>query len=195
MSSASSSRSSSTRPPATEADLLAQSPDGPFFELIDGQLVPKASSFAVSLAKARLPSLLWKVDGHRGDWWLLIGIYIRLGDHILRPDLAGWRRESLPVLPPDDEEVMALRPDWVCEVLTPGQTAADLVHKMSLCLHGQIPFYWIIDPQEEKLSVYSFGEEGYTLVQTAQRGDRLHPKPFDEVELDVGAIFAEDEDE
>ena len=33
-----------------------------------------------------------------GGWWLLFEPELHLGNDILVPDLAGWRREHLPVL-------------------------------------------------------------------------------------------------
>jgi hypothetical protein len=41
-----------------------------------------------------------------------------IGDAVLVPDLAGWRRERLPHVP---EELTAfeLAPDWICEVPSP----------------------------------------------------------------------------
>ena len=42
---------------------------------------------------------------------------IHLGEDIVVPDIAGWRRERMPV--PPDVAYVTLAPDWVCEVLSP----------------------------------------------------------------------------
>jgi len=46
------------------------------------------------------------------------------------PDLAGWHRERLPVLPND--AWLALAPDWVCEVLSPATAQLDRSVKLPL---------------------------------------------------------------
>lgn len=44
-----------------------------------------------------------------------------LHGNALIPDLAGWRRESMPELP--NTAAFELAPDWLCEVLSPGTSA------------------------------------------------------------------------
>ena len=53
-----------------------------------------------------------------GGWWILDEPELHLGPDVLVPDLAGWRRERMPVFP--DARWFELAPDWVCEVLSPG---------------------------------------------------------------------------
>ena len=40
---------------------------------------------------------------------------LHLGEDIVVPDVAGWRRERLPRIPETWDAVIA--PDWVCETL------------------------------------------------------------------------------
>jgi Uma2 family endonuclease len=56
-------------------------------------------------------------SGGPGGWWILDEPEIHLGQHVVVPDIAGWRRERMPALP--DTAWFALAPDWVCEVLSP----------------------------------------------------------------------------
>ena len=49
-----------------------------------------------------------------GGWWLTPEPELHLDDEIVVPDLAGWRRERMPVYP--DTAYVTLAPDWVCEV-------------------------------------------------------------------------------
>ena len=46
------------------------------------------------------------------------------------PDLAGWRRERMPVYP--DTAYFTLAPDWVCEVLSPSTRKLDLGGKSAV---------------------------------------------------------------
>ena len=55
--------------------------------------------------------------GGPGGWWILDEPQLHLGEDIVVPDIAGWRRERMPVFP--DTAYTTLAPDWVCEVLSP----------------------------------------------------------------------------
>ena len=54
--------------------------------------------------------------GGPGGWWIIDEPELHLGEDILVPDLAGWRRERMPDYP--ETAYVALAPDWVCEVLS-----------------------------------------------------------------------------
>jgi hypothetical protein len=54
--------------------------------------------------------------GGPGGWWSLPEVDVRLARHqIVRPDVAGWRRERLPE--PWDVRPIDVVPDWICEVV------------------------------------------------------------------------------
>lgn len=114
-------------------------------------------------------------------------------DQVYRPDVCGWRREHLPELP--TEAPVKLRPDWVCEILSPSNAGNDNVKKLRAYHRHQVPHYWIIDPIAETLTVHRFTESGYLLVLAAERVERVRAEPFEAIELQVGVLFGDDEDE
>ena len=65
--------------------------------------------------------------GGPGGWWIVDESELHLGEEILVPDLAGWRRERTPELP--DTAYFTLAPDWTCEVLSASTRKLDLVRK------------------------------------------------------------------
>ena len=71
---------------------------------------------AASLASS-VEKLVYRENHGPGGWWLLIKPDLHLGEDIVVPDVAGWRRERLPDVP--DEPHLELAPDWVCENLSP----------------------------------------------------------------------------
>jgi Uma2 family endonuclease len=111
-------------------------------------------------------------------------------DEIYRPDIAGWRRERLPVVP--REIPLALRPDWVCEIISPSNERHDIIKKMLTYQRTGVPHYWLIDPILEALVVYRWTEQGYLLVQSAQREERIRAEPFDAVVLSVHDLIEGD---
>ena len=68
--------------------------------------------------------------GGPGGWWILDEPELHLGEHIVVPDLAGWRRERLAALP--EEAFFSLAPDWVCEVLSPSTESIDRRRKLPI---------------------------------------------------------------
>jgi Uma2 family endonuclease len=107
------------------------------------------------------------------------------------PDVAGWRRERLPVLP--REVPVRVIPDWICEILSTNR-ADDLVAKMRLYHQSRVPHYWIVDPDAETLAVFRWHEDGYLHVLGAERAERVRAEPFDAIELAVGVLFGDDDE-
>jgi Uma2 family endonuclease len=112
------------------------------------------------------------------------------GEEIVRPDVAGWRRERSPQRPTGTG--IALRPDWICEVISPGNAANDTVKKLRLYHRAGVPHYWLVDPREATLSVLRWSEPGYITLQTATRGEIVRAEPFEQIAIPVGTLFGED---
>ncbi|WP_437294647.1 Uma2 family endonuclease [Sorangium sp. So ce426] len=185
--------------PATEADLLGLPEQGRGFELVDGELVEKQAGFRHGRAQFNLAGLLspYRRGGGgagSGGWWFLTEQLVGFSpSQILRPDLAGWHRERLSEPPEDDDAVVRVRPDWVCEIISPRHAAHDRIRKKRIYHAHQVPYYWLIDPRDESLTVLQWTARGYLEILVAQRGERGHAEPFPELDLQVGVLFGDDE--
>ncbi len=188
--------------PAGIEDLLAIPANERFHEIIDGELVRKAMpSIRHGGAQTGLGGRLdgpynRRTGGRRpGGWRFASETEIRFDDHqIYRPDIAAWRRERMPELP--DEFPITMRPDWVCEILSPSNERNDVIKKMRTYQRCHVPHYWIVDPIAESLIVYRWTEGGYLLVQSAQGTERVSAEPFDAVTFSVrGLLEGDDEDD
>jgi Uma2 family endonuclease len=84
--------------------------------------------------------------------------------NILVPDLAGWRRETMPVMP--ETAFVTLRPDWVREVLSPGTGRHDRRLKMPVYAREGVKHVWLVDPQEKTLEVFALDGPTYRLLAT-----------------------------
>jgi Uma2 family endonuclease len=192
--------SAAQRPLATVSDLLAIPTEERFHEIIDGELVRKAMpSFEHGDAQSALVSRLKGPFQRRpggplpGGWWLGTEVEIELApSHVYRPDVVGWRRDRVPDRPKGTP--VLIRPDWICEVLSPSNPGTDRVTKLNHYHRFEVPHYWIVDPMDESLSVFRWTREGYLLVLAVGRDARVAAEPFDAVELPVGALFGEDEE-
>ncbi|MEZ4446944.1 MAG: Uma2 family endonuclease [Polyangiaceae bacterium] len=55
-----------------------------------------------------------------------------------------------------------------------------------------VPHYWIADPRDATLTVMRWSADGYITVMRAERGETVHPEPFEAIALAVGTLFGDD---
>lgn len=107
---------------------------------------------------------------------------------VVIPDLAGWRHETLPVID-DDEAAFSVRPDWVCEILSPRTAVSDRVHKLPFYGRAGVSHAWLIDPVLRTLEVYA-NRDGLWLSIHAWQGQAIvRAEPFDAIELPLAALW------
>jgi hypothetical protein len=92
---------------------------------------------------------------------------------------------------------MTERPDWVCEILSPGYERKDLVHHLVLLQRAGVPHYWIISPEDRTLIAYALEGGSYHVCITIDPSDGGAPTkaripPFDAVEIDLDYLFGSD---
>jgi Uma2 family endonuclease len=172
---------------ATYQDLEAAPPHH-IAEILNGELVVQPRP---AIPHSRVASML-AVDlggpfdlgrGGPGGWVLLYEPELHLGEDVLVPDYAGWRRKRVPVLP--NTPAMDLAPDWVCEILSPATAARDRTDKLPIFAREKIEHVWFVDPRARTLEV--LGLDGTTFrVLTAWRDTAIvRAAPFDAVELEL----------
>ena len=179
--------------PATYEDLL-RAPEGVVAEIVDGELVtsPRPSirhaATSTSLQSGLSTAFDRRGGGSPGGWVLLFEPELHLVDQILVPDLAGWRTETLAVLP--DAAFIDKAPDWIGEVLSPRTVALDRTCKMHHYARAGVGHLWLLDPQPETLEVYRLAGPTWQLVTSVAGSQKLRAEPFDAVELDLARIWA-----
>ncbi|MBI2388382.1 MAG: Uma2 family endonuclease [Deltaproteobacteria bacterium] len=183
---------------ATVADLLNIPDELRRHEIIDGELIEKeAASGRHGGAQGRLFRKLGPYDrkpGGRwpGGWWFATEVEVQLApDEVYRPDVVGWRRERMERLP--GVVPIVIRPDWVCEVLSSNKRNDLIKKKRAYHRHG-VPYYWLVDPEQETLAVYRWSADGYVELLIAARDERVRPEPFDAVDLQIGVLFGDDDE-
>src|SRR5262249_41627290 len=133
---------------ATYQDVI-DSPEHMVAEIIGGELRlssrPGGPATAVASSIADELGLPFKRGrGGPGGWLILFEPELHLGDEIVVPDLAGWRRERLPLAP--DAAFFTVPPDWICEVLSRSTEKMDRVEKMPLYASFGVSFAWLVHP-------------------------------------------------
>lgn len=186
---------------ATVEDLLALPERSRFHEIVNGELVQKATpSGEHGGAQAALAGSLFGPFSRRpggrwpGGWWFATEVEIEFETHeVYRPDVVGWRRERAVERPSGTP--VRLRPDWICEILSPSNAREDQVTKFETYRRCGVTHYWIADPDSRTLRVHRWTKEGYLVVLTAQAGQRVRAEPFEALEFEVGILFGDDPDD
>lgn len=187
--------SEAARTRATWADILAQTEDVRT-EILGGEIVttpaplPRHSKAQGSLRRF-VGGPFDDDDGHGGPggWWILLEVDVRFEAHdIVRPDLAGWRRERLQN--PGDLRPIDVVPDWICEVVSPSTASRDRVTKRSLYARSGVAHYWLVDPEARTLEALRLGGDG-RWIELGAWGELevAHIEPFEAIELDIGRLF------
>ena len=129
--------------------------------------------------------------GGPGGWWILDEPELRLGiesafDTVV-PDLGGWRRERMPVLPRANwfETV----PDWVCEILSPRTAAYDRAEKLPFYARAGIGHAWLVDPLAETLEVYRRDGDSWTVARVWRGDVTVRAEPFAAVEIPLAVLW------
>lgn len=177
--------------PATYADILALPPH------VTGQIVhgvlhaqPRPAArhaLVASSLGADLAPPFQRGRGGPGGWWILDEPELHLLDHVLVPDIAGWRRERMPAIP--DVAWFELAPDWICEVLSPSTVRLDRVEKLPIYAAAGVGHVWLIDPVLRTLEVYRRDGAHWVLEGTHADAARVRAVPFDAVELELAPLW------
>lgn len=166
-------------------------------EVIDGVVVRKASP---TYRHGKLQGIIMaQLHGggayatRGGRWWIASEVEIELATHqVYLPDVAGWRVETMPTEPESMQSTLHVRPDWVCEVLSPSTARHDLVVKRAHYRSAGVGHYWIIDPLHGTLTVLRNTGSAFEVaaVVTAEDGNVVL-EPFSEVTLDMAELFGQ----
>ena len=180
------------RRPPTYADLVAL-PANVVGEIVAGELhaSPRPASkhaAASSYLGGELYAPFGRGRGGPGGWIILDEPELHLGDDVLVPDLAGWRRTRMPEVP--DTAAFTLAPDWVAEVLSPSTSRLDRVGKLPIYAREAVPHVWLVDPVAEVLEVYRLEHDRYTLLLTADGKTAVRAEPFNAIELPLASLWA-----
>ena len=177
--------------PATYED-LKKVPANRVAEIINGALIthPRPAPKHARASSALGGELFQPFDhgrGGPGGWWILDEPELHLGDHVLVPDPAGWRRETMPKLP--ETAYFETPPDWVCEVISPSTARYDRLEKREIYTKSGVAHLWFIDPGAKTLEAFELRDQQWVLIATRANEDEIAVAPFAEVPFSLGALW------
>jgi hypothetical protein len=125
-----------------------------------------------------------------GGWWILGQVELELeDDEIIRPDLAGWRRERVPERPHGSP--LRARPDWACHVIAQSSAYEQAAQRLELFQCSRVPFCWVVDVERRMLTSYRLVGQSYTIAIQASCWQFVRAEPFDAIEIRMGALFGD----
>jgi len=188
--------SSHPRPsPVTLSDLDAL-PADIIGEIIDGVLYTRnrpspAHQYAAAGIVSDLVPLFGRGQGP-GGWWILPEPGLaQPGSPHLAPDLAGWRRERIRVMPAG---AISTVPDWICEILSPTTRRHDHLVKMPFYARIGVAFAWLVDAESHLVFAHRLDAGEWRPLGTYSDETEARIPPFDAVPLNVSAWWMRTEE-
>ncbi len=179
---------------ATYQDVI-DAPEHMVAELIDGELLlnprpAKPHAAACSALGEELGPPFKRGRGGPGGWIILFEPELHFEENVLVPDLAGWRRQRMPVIT-TETPYFTLMPDWVCEVVSPGTGKLDRTRKLPIFARAGVGHVWIVDPLQRTLEVLRLQGSQWLIVGSWADDERVRAEPFDAIELELGILWAD----
>jgi len=147
--------------------------------------VPKFKHYRI---QRRLRELLQTAAGARGVADTEFA-YRALPEYEFRvADVACVSRERWDEIGDDDNLKGA--PDLAVEVLSPSNTAAEIIDKERICLENGCREFWVVDPDRQLIKIST--PDG--LTRTYRMGDSIPPDLWHEETIAVDVIFSRQSD-
>ena len=177
--------------PATYADIEA-APEDVIAEIIEGALVtqPRPSprhNAAASALGLELGGPFQKGIGGPGGWVFVVETEIQIGEHLLVPDIAGWRRERLSGYP--DRNYFTVVPDWICEVLSRSTERRDRTVKTRIYADARVPHLWLLDPRAQILEAFRLRDGEWSKTGAWSAGEIVRAPPFDAISFSLADLW------
>ncbi len=83
-------------------------------------------------------------------------------------------------------------PDLVIEILSPGNSKKEMGIKFRLYEENLIPEYWMVEPAENAIYVYTLQGETYIGLKPCIEGETITSRRFPELDFPIEKIFEDD---
>lgn len=106
-------------------------------------------------------------------------------DIVIQPDLCV-------VCDPEklDEQGCNGAPDFIIEVLSPGNTKREMKEKFEVYEEAGVKEYWLVNPTDKVVLIYVLNDAGKFIgLQPATEDDILHPTIFPGIKLNLFELF------
>lgn len=80
-------------------------------------------------------------------------------------------------------------PDLLVEIISPSSMKMDKFDKFKAYQKFGVPEYWLIDPKNESVEIYTLQDEKYELYSFGIEKGNLQSKLLSDLELELNEIF------
>lgn len=145
-------------------------------------------AFARSALGIKLTYVDWALNNIASEWLILDQPKIRIKNHLLLPDLAGWYGEQLPAL--EEQAVVERVPDWIGEVLSSTAGPDERVIKMPLYARLGVKNFWVVNPNLHTLDAYQLDQKNWRLLASYKEDDKVCEVPFDSISFPLNNLWS-----
>ena len=164
-------------------------PEGDTRQLIGGQFVdsPSPSTGHQEVLLRLLRKLLQLEDRGLGKPFCSpIDLYLSETE-VYQPDLLFISKNNVSII---KEQCIRGAPDLIMEVLSPGTAYYDLRHKKEVYQRKGVSEYWIVDPLEKSIELFSnIPDQDYVFSGMLKEGKTLRSSLIPELEYSWGEVF------
>ena len=125
--------------------------------------------------------------GGPGGWWILDEPELHLREDIVVPDLAGWRRQSVPDFP--ETAYFTQAPEWACEVLSPSTQSLDRGAKQAIYAREGVGHLWFVDPDSRILEAFALRNRCWVLLDKLFGDAPVSLPPFDAIQFSLSDLW------
>lgn len=166
-------------------------------ELIRGKIFKMSPAPATRHQRisALLVSEIWQLLKNRDCQVFAAPFDVRLPRFDVKAD-----KEIFTVVQPDisvicdqkkvDEKGCLGAPDWVIEILSPGNTRKEMDNKFDVYEESGVKEYWLVEPNDEVVFVYLLGADGkYFGTKPSTIGQTLTSVTLPDFTVDLNQLF------
>lgn len=168
----------------------AKLPDKPRVELIDGEFLmcPAPNMTHQRLLGHLFSSLRAWVKAHRlGEVFFAPCDVVLSPYDTVQPDILFIDKERSNIIVPKNVQGA---PDFVIEILSPGNAARDQVLKRRLYEKSGVREYWIVDPDSRSVRVMRLDGDQYREEELRGSKEMLISSVVSQFQLSVGELFS-----
>ena len=150
---------------------------------------PALLALAKTVLAATLGHAFTRHHSDQGRWRIMHEPELHLGEDILVPDVAGWRRERPPTVRETDTWDEVIAPDWVCETVADSTRDLDMNGKRPVYAREGIPHLWLVEPMKRTLEAFELREGRWILAGRAKDDEPVSIRPFDAITFSLGELW------
>ncbi|GIO25231.1 Uma2 family endonuclease [Oceanobacillus sp. J11TS1] len=80
-------------------------------------------------------------------------------------------------------------PEFIIEILSPSNKSHDLVRKLNLYMENGVKEYWIVDPMEKRIMIYTLDENGEVQFDLVNENGKAASRLFENFKIETKDLF------